>query len=212
MTVLNKLSKGITNEQILGVIALVFVVFAFYKYSEGKNLLQSPMTALNPASYLSNPSIENVSSQSITNSNTTYAPYNGNSNSQIATSADSASAINQLVSTKAVSNPADLLPISSANDWSNLNPVSSSDLRNINLLTYYFTLLYINGINFIMIILLFIKSLFLNLTNPNVVLGFVRVTTPSVTIVSYCKLGVLFGFVCIKSFLKFTSMTTFSFS
>jgi hypothetical protein len=134
MTVLNKLSKGITNEQILGVIALVFVVFAFYKYSEGKNLLQSPMTALNPASYLSNPSIENVSSQSITNSNTTYAPYNGNSNSQIATSADSASAINQLVSTKAVSNPADLLPISSANDWSNLNPVSSSDLRNINLL------------------------------------------------------------------------------
>jgi hypothetical protein len=92
------------------------------------------MTALNPASYSSNPSIENVSSQSITNSNSTYAPYNGNSNSQIATSADSASAINQLVSSKAVSNPADLLPNSSANDWSNLNPVSSSDLRNINLL------------------------------------------------------------------------------
>jgi hypothetical protein len=134
MTVLNKISKGIKNEHVLGVIALLFVVYAFYKYSEGKNILQSPMTALNPASYSSNPSIENVSSQSITNSNSTYAPYNGNSNSQIATSADSASAINQLVSTKAVSNPADLLPNSSANDWSNLNPVSSSDLRNINLL------------------------------------------------------------------------------
>lgn len=134
MTVLNKLSKGIKNEQVLGVIALLFVVYAFYKYSEGKNLLVSPMTSLNPASYSSNPSIENVSSQSITNSNSTYAPYNGNSNSQIATSADSASAINQLVSSKAVSNPADLLPNSSANDWSNLNPVSSSDLRNINLL------------------------------------------------------------------------------
>jgi hypothetical protein len=134
MTVLNKLSKGIKNEQVLGVIALLFVVYAFYKYSEGKNILQSPMTALNPSSYSSNPSIENVSSQSITNSNSTYAPYNGNSNSQIATSADSASAINQLVSSKAVSNPADLLPNSSANDWSNLNPVSSSDLRNINLL------------------------------------------------------------------------------
>lgn len=134
MTVLNKLSKGIKNEQVLGVIALLFVVYAFYKYSEGKNILQSPMTSLNPASYSSNPSIENVSSQSITNSNSTYAPYNGNSNSQIATSADSASAINQLVSSKAVSNPADLLPNSSANDWSNLNPVSSSDLRNINLL------------------------------------------------------------------------------
>lgn len=134
MTVLNKISKGIKNEHVLGVIALLFVVYAFYKYSEGKNILQSPMTALNPASYPPNPSIENVSSQSITNSNSTYAPYNGNSNSQIATSADSASAINQLVSTKAVSNPADLLPNSSANDWSNLNPVSSSDLRNINLL------------------------------------------------------------------------------
>jgi hypothetical protein len=134
MTVLNKINKGIKNEHVLGVIALLFVVYAFYKYSEGKNILQSPMTSLNPASYSSNPSIENVSSQSITNSNSTYAPYNGNSNSQIATSADSASAINQLVSTKAVSNPADLLPNSSANDWSNLNPVSSSDLRNINLL------------------------------------------------------------------------------
>jgi len=134
MTVLNKISKGIKNEHVLGVIALLFVVYAFYKYSEGKNILQSPMTSLNPASYPPNPSIENVSSQSITNSNSTYAPYNGNSNSQIATSADSASAINQLVSTKAVSNPADLLPNSSANDWSNLNPVSSSDLRNINLL------------------------------------------------------------------------------
>lgn len=134
MTVLNKISKGIKNEHVLGVIALLFVVYAFYKYSEGKNILVSPMTSLNPASYSSNPSIENVSSQSITNSNSTYAPYNGNSNSQIATSADSASAINQLISTKAVSNPADLLPNSSANDWSNLNPVSSSDLRNINLL------------------------------------------------------------------------------
>jgi hypothetical protein len=92
------------------------------------------MTALNPSTYPGNPSTEIVTSQSITNSNSTYAPYNGNSNSQIATSADSASAINQLVSSKAISNPSDLLPNSSANDWSNLNPVSSSDLRNINLL------------------------------------------------------------------------------
>jgi hypothetical protein len=134
MKVLNKFSKGITNEQVLGVITLLFVVYAFYKYSEGKNLLQLPMTALNPSTYPGNPSTEIVTSQSITNSNSTYAPYNGNSNSQIATSADSASAINQLVSSKAISNPSDLLPNSSANDWSNLNPVSSSDLRNINLL------------------------------------------------------------------------------
>jgi len=134
MTVLNKFKKGINGEHVLGVIALLFVVFAFYKYSEGKNLLQLPMTALNPGSYQANQGPENVSAQSITNSNSTYAPYNGNSNSQIATSADSATAINQLVSTKAISNPSDLLPNSSANDWSNLNPVSSSDLRNINLL------------------------------------------------------------------------------
>jgi len=134
MTVLNKFKKGINGEHVLGVIALLFVVFAFYKYSEGKNLLQLPMTPLNPGSYQPNQGPENVSAQSITNSSSTYAPYNGNSNTQIATSADSASAINQLVSTKAISNPSDLLPNSSANDWSNLNPVSSSDLRNINLL------------------------------------------------------------------------------
>ena len=134
LTVLNKVKKGIKIEHVLVVVALLVGIAAFYKYSEGKKLLQLPMTALNPGSYTSNPSIENVSSQSITNSNTTYAPYNGNPNSQIATSADSATAINQLVSTKAVSNPADLLPNSSVNEWSNLNPVSSSDLRNVNLL------------------------------------------------------------------------------
>jgi hypothetical protein len=134
MTVLNKFKKGISAEHVLGIIALLFGIFAFYKYSENKNLLQLPMTPLNPGSYSGNNSQENVSALSITNSNTTYAPYNGDANSQIATSADSANAINQLVSAKAASNPADLLPNSSANDWSNLNPVSSSDLRNINLL------------------------------------------------------------------------------
>ena len=134
MTVLNKVKKGIKIEHVLVVVALLVGIAAFYKYSEGKKLLQLPMTPLNPGSYSGNNSGENVSDVSITNSNTTYAPYNGNPNSQIATSADSATAINQLVSTKAVSNPADLLPNSSVNEWSNLNPVSSSDLRNVNLL------------------------------------------------------------------------------
>jgi hypothetical protein len=138
MTVLNKLKKGISAETVLGIIALLFGIFAFYKYSENKNLLQLPMTglqpSLNPGSYSGDNSQENVSALSITNSNTTYAPYNGDANSQIATSADSANAINQLVSSKAASNPADLLPNSSVNEWSNLNPVSSSDLRNVNLL------------------------------------------------------------------------------
>jgi hypothetical protein len=138
MTVLNKVKKGIKIEHVLVVVAFLVGIAAFYKYSEGKNLLQLPMTGqnlpLNPGSYPESSSQENVSALSITNSNTTYAPYNGNPNSQIATSADSANAINQLVSTKAVSNPADLLPNSSVNEWSNLNPVSSSDLRNVNLL------------------------------------------------------------------------------
>ena len=138
MTVLNKVKKGIKIEHVLVVVAFLVGIAAFYKYSEGKNLLQLPMTGqnlpLNPGSYPESSSQENVSASSITNSNTTYAPYNGNPNSQIATSADSANAINQLVSTKAVSNPADLLPNSSVNEWSNLNPVSSSDLRNVNLL------------------------------------------------------------------------------
>jgi hypothetical protein len=134
MTVLNKVKKGIKIEHVLVVVAFLVGIAAFYKYSEGKNLLQLPMTPLNPGSYPETNSQENVSASSITNSNNTYAPYNGNPNSQIATSADSANAINQLVSTKAVSNPADLLPNSSVNEWSNLNPVSSSDLRNVNLL------------------------------------------------------------------------------
>ena len=46
-------------------------------------------------------------------------------------------------------------------------------------------------------------------TNPNVVLGLVKVITPSVIVVSYSKSDVLFCSVCIKCFLKLACMAAF---
>jgi len=128
MTVLNKFTKGIKTDHVLGVIALIFVVLALYKYSEGKNLFQSPMTSRLDYSEISNQQVPAEASSS------TYAPYNGASNANVATSADSATSMNQLVSNKPVANPSDLLPNDSNNSWANLNPVSNADLKNVNLL------------------------------------------------------------------------------
>ena len=44
MTAMKKFTKGIRIDYILGIIALVFVGLALYKYSDNKNLIQSPMT------------------------------------------------------------------------------------------------------------------------------------------------------------------------
>ena len=128
MSVLNKFTKGIKTDHVLGVIALIFVVFALYKYSEGKNLLQLPMTNGLGSSDLS---IQQVPREAPLSS---YAPYNGASNTNVATSADSATSMNQLVSNKPVANPSDLLPNDANNSWANLNPVSNADLKNVNLL------------------------------------------------------------------------------
>lgn len=131
MSVLNKFTKGIKTDHVLGVVALVFVILALYKYSEGKNLLQLPMTP-GPknlgSSGLSNQSVQPDSQGS------SYAPYNGASNSNVATSADSANSMNSLVSNKSVANPSDLLPNDSNNAWASLNPMANSDLKNVNLL------------------------------------------------------------------------------
>ena len=131
MSVLNKFTKGIKTDHVLGVVALVFVVLALYKYSEGKNLLQLPMTS-GPknlgSSGLSNQSVQPETPGS------SYAPYNGASNSNVATSADSTGSMNNLVSNKPVANPSDLLPNDSNNAWASLNPMANSDLKNVNLL------------------------------------------------------------------------------
>jgi hypothetical protein len=132
MSSFNKILKGIKNEHVLGIVALLFVVLAISKYSENKNVFQLGMTPgpknLNPSSISGQASVQNNAS------NSTYAPYNGSANANVATSADSATSMNKLVSNKAVANPSDLLPSDSNSSWASLNPMANADLNNVNLL------------------------------------------------------------------------------
>ena len=123
--------KGIKTDYILGILALIFVAVLLLNYSKGKKLLSLPMTNRLDYSDLNGQASEMTSQ----NSPSTYAPYNGSSNSSVATSADSPTAINQVVSNKAIPNPSDLLPLNNGNNlWSNSIPQADADLKNINLL------------------------------------------------------------------------------
>jgi hypothetical protein len=127
MSDLKKMFKNIKSEHVLGIVGLIILVFAFYKYSEGKNIFKMGMTQgkapINPAPIDNQNKI--IGSSSTTK---TYAPYNGASNSSVSNSASNANAIN-----KPASNPADLLPSNSASsNWA--SSVPNSDLKGINLL------------------------------------------------------------------------------
>lgn len=132
MAAFTKFFKELKNEHILGIIGILVLVLAIYKYSEDKETILSPMT----------PGPKNLGSANVgtpekintPNSNgSSYMPYNGSANASIANSASSAKNVNDMVMNKPTSNPSDLLPKDSNQSWSNLNPVSS-DLKGVNLL------------------------------------------------------------------------------
>lgn len=121
MTVMKKFTKGLRIDYILGIMALVIVGFALYKYSEEKNLHQSPMT----------PGPLNLGFSDVPINN--YQSPGGMDTANIITSsADVAS--NNTILNKPASNPSDLLPNDMNNSWANLNPVGNVDLKNITLL------------------------------------------------------------------------------
>jgi len=126
MTALKKLFKDLKNEHVLGIVGLVFLLFALYKYSENKNIFKLGLTALNPAQVndsgkVLNNNVVGASAQNV------YAPFNGISTAQTATSADTPDSLS-----KPAANPSDLLPSDSNSSWAGLNP--TSDLGNVNLL------------------------------------------------------------------------------
>ena len=116
---MKNLTKGFKTEYILGTIVLVVIGFALFKYSEEKNMSQSPMTS-GPG----NLGFSNVV-DAIVPSESNYQAFNGVPN----TTTDNSTLLN-----RPASNPSDLLPSDMNNSWANLNPVGNADLRNINLL------------------------------------------------------------------------------
>ena len=127
MAGLNKMFRNLKNEHVLGIVGLLVLLFALYKYSENKNIFQMGMTQgrapLSPAP-VTNTNQPMVTGASQSN---TYAPFNGSAGVNVSNSATSSSAMN-----KAIANPSDLLPSDSNSSWASLNPMG--DLKNINLL------------------------------------------------------------------------------
>ena len=130
MAAFKKFFKGMKNEHVLGIVGLIFVVFALYQYSQNKSVFQLGMTSMSPAPYVTNTPNNNPSqpTQSVlgASSQNTYAPFNGAAQS-VSNSATSSAAMN-----KPVANPNDLLPKDSNSSWASMNPVG--DLQNVNLL------------------------------------------------------------------------------
>jgi hypothetical protein len=122
MTVMKKFTKGFRVDYILGIIALVFLGFVLFKYSEEKNIFQSPMT----------PGPLNLGFSDVAQNNISSPAFNDLQNANVVT--NNASGLPNNVLTKPISNPSDLLPSDMNNSWANLNPVGNSDLRNISLL------------------------------------------------------------------------------
>jgi hypothetical protein len=124
MTVMKKFTKGLKPEYILGIITLVVVGFALFKYSEEKNIYQSPMT----------PGPVNLGFSDVIQNQVSGSSFNGEPIANSMNNVDTISSNNNLVLNKPSSNPSDLLPNDMNNSWANLNPVGNADLRNINLL------------------------------------------------------------------------------
>ena len=125
MTVMKKFTKGVRIEYIIGTIALVVAGLALYKYSEEKNMSQSPMTSGQASLGFSDVMNTSVPSEA------GYQSFDGGQNTtgtSVAVSSGSG------ILNRAGSNPADLLPSDMNNSWASLNPVGNADLRNINLL------------------------------------------------------------------------------
>ena len=127
MSDLKKMFKNIKGEYVLGIFGFLILLFALYKYTEGKNVFKMGMTNEKPLMNLTPTSQEpNVIGSPSTN--TTYAPYNGPSSTKVSNSSTSSSNIN-----KPASNPQDLLPVNNAStNWQ--TSVPNNDLKGINLL------------------------------------------------------------------------------
>tara|TARA_B110000444_G_scaffold257689_2_gene296724 strand:+ start:1836 stop:2399 length:564 start_codon:yes stop_codon:yes gene_type:complete len=130
MVAFKKFFKDFKNEHVLGIVGLVFLVFALCQYSNNKNIFQSGMASMaSPnAAVAPNRGNANKAPGKVVGASgqTAYAPYNG------AAQPASNSLTRSEGMNKPVANPADLLPADSNSSWASMNPVG--DLQNINLL------------------------------------------------------------------------------
>jgi len=126
MPAFKKMFKDIKNEHILGILGLVVLIFALYKYSENKNIFTLGMTPgpshLGSSGVNESPSINNIvgaSANTFSHTQTLNGATPSDNNSSVA--------IN-----KPIANPSDLLPNDANSSWTDLNPIG--ELQNINLL------------------------------------------------------------------------------
>ena len=125
MAVLKKFFKDIKNEHILGIVGLVVLLFALYKYSSNKNMFMLGMT--HGPSTLNSSNVNNTSSTQPVVGASTSSMSNFNSVSE---TTPENSLTNDVVNKPAI-NPSELLP-STSNAWAESNP--STELNGVNLL------------------------------------------------------------------------------
>ncbi len=112
---------NLSTENILAIIAFIIIGVSIYKYSKNKNIFKLGLANnLNPSKHPAPPE-NNGSSVPVGNSQpNVYAPVNGSSQPPV-------------VNHSSVK-PTDLLPVNSASDFANQNPVVNNGLNGVNLL------------------------------------------------------------------------------
>lgn len=123
---LKNLQKSIKTHHIIVLVGVVILVFALYNYSSNKSLITDAMTGQkHMVSDNTKPSLSNSGNVEPNNDEEQYSSAEG-----MTTNTNNLGVSN----TRQLSDPSELLPKDENSEWAKLNPTSSSDMMNVNLL------------------------------------------------------------------------------
>lgn len=124
---LKNLQKSIKTHHIIVLVGVVILVFALYNYSSNKSLITDAMTgqANHIVSDNTRPSLSNSGNVEPNNTEEEYSSAEG-----MTTNTNNLGVSNS----RQMTDPSELLPKDENSEWAKLNPTSSNDMMNVNLL------------------------------------------------------------------------------
>lgn len=123
MSILKNIQKSLKTHHIVILVGAVILIFALYGYSSKKTAITDNMTGSNDF-HVSNE--QNLSPEHLENN------INGMNNKEDFAPINEKS--NEVLGNKEITDPSELLPKDENSEWSKLNPTSSKDMMNVNLL------------------------------------------------------------------------------